>query len=31
LNFFKCWQLSAIRRTVSPLRPCREENISWFD
>ena len=28
-NFFKCWQLSAIRRTVSPLIPCWKENISF--
>ena len=29
LNFFKCWQLSTIRRTVSPLNPCGKENISF--
>ena len=28
LSFFKSWQLSAIRRTVSPLNPCWKENIS---
>lgn len=28
LNFFKYWQLSAIRRTVLPLNPCWKENIS---
>ena len=29
LNFFKCWQLSAIRRTVIPFNPCWKENISF--
>ena len=29
LNFFKCWQLSAIRRTVVPLNPCWKENITF--
>jgi len=29
LNFFKCWQLSAIRQTVFPLNPCWKENISF--
>ena len=29
LSSFKCWQLSAIWRTVSPLNPCWKENISF--
>ena len=29
LSFFKCWQLSAIKRTVSPLNPCWKENICF--
>jgi hypothetical protein len=29
LSFFKCWQLSAIRRTVFPLKPCWKENVSF--
>ena len=29
LSFFKCWQLSAIRRTVSPLNSCWKENIHF--
>jgi len=30
LNFFKCWQLSAIRRTVFPLNPCWKKTPLLF-
>ena len=29
VSFVKCWQLSAIRRTASPVSPCRKENVSF--
>jgi len=29
LSFFKCWQLSAIRRAVCPLNPIWKENIPF--